>query len=200
MPFFNGYVVDLGWGFLLFGPFVIVAFGNAVNLTDGLDGLAIVPVMIAAATLGLIAYLAGNLFYRADISASTTCRYAGDLMVVCGALIGAGVGFLWFNAPPAQIFMGDTGSLALGGLLGAIAVAIKHEIVLAIIGGLFVMEALSVVVQVASFKLTGKRVFRMAPIHHHFEQLGWSEPQIVMRFWIVAFVLAMIGLSTLKLR
>ena len=134
------------------------------------------------------------------ISASTTCPYAGDLIVVCGALIGAGVGFLWFNAPPAQIFMGDTGSLALGGLLGAIAVAIKHEIVLAIIGGLFVMEALSVVVQVASFKLTGKRVFRMAPIHHHFEQLGWSEPQIVMRFWIIAFVLAMVGLSTLKLR
>ena len=126
--------------------------------------------------------------------------YAGDLIVVCGALVGAGVGFLWFNAPPAQIFMGDTGSLALGGLLGAIAVAIKHEFVLAIVGGLFVMEALSVVVQVASFKLTGKRVFRMAPIHHHFEQLGWSEPQIVMRFWIIAFVLAMVGLSTLKLR
>ena len=185
--------------FLLFGPFVIVAFGNAVNLTDGLDGLAIVPVMIAAATLGLIAYLAGSRSTRTT-SSSITCPFAGDLMVVCGALIGAGVGFLWFNAPPAQIFMGDTGSLALGGLLGTMAVAVKHEIVLAVIGGLFVMEALSVVVQVASFKLTGKRVFRMAPIHHHFEQLGWSESQIVMRFWIIAFVLAMVGLASLKLR
>jgi len=199
LPFYNGYVVDLGWGFLLFGPFVIVAFGNAVNLTDGLDGLAIVPVMIAAATLGLIAYFAGNLLYSHYLLINHV-PLAGDLMVICGALIGAGVGFLWFNAPPAQIFMGDTGSLALGGLLGVTAVAIKHEFVLAIIGGLFVIEALSVVVQVASFKLTGKRVFRMAPIHHHFEQLGWSEPQIVMRFWIIAFVLAMIGLATLKLR
>jgi phospho-N-acetylmuramoyl-pentapeptide-transferase len=199
VPFVNGYVVDLGWGFLLFGPFVIVAFGNAVNLTDGLDGLAIVPVMVAAATLGLIAYLVGNLFFARYLGINHVPQ-AGDLVVVCGALIGAGVGFLWFNAPPAQIFMGDTGSLALGGLLGAVAVTIKHEIVLAIIGGLFVMEALSVIVQVASFKLTGKRVFRMAPIHHHFEQLGWSEAQIVMRFWIVAFVLAMVGLSTLKLR
>ena len=199
VPFVNGYVVDLGWGFLLFGPFVIVAFGNAVNLTDGLDGLAIVPVMIGAATLGLIAYLVGNLFFARYLGINHVPQ-AGDLVVVCGALIGAGVGFLWFNAPPAQIFMGDTGSLALGGLLGAVAVTIKHEIVLAIIGGLFVVEALSVIVQVVSFKLTGKRVFRMAPIHHHFEQLGWSEPQIVMRFWIVAFVLAMVGLSTLKLR
>jgi phospho-N-acetylmuramoyl-pentapeptide-transferase len=199
VPFVNGYVLDLGWGFLLFGPFVIVAFGNAVNLTDGLDGLAIVPVMIGAATLGLIAYLVGNLFFARYLGINHVPQ-AGDLVVICGALIGAGVGFLWFNAPPAQIFMGDTGSLALGGLLGAIAVTIKHEIVLAIIGGLFVMEALSVIVQVASFKLTGKRVFRMAPIHHHFEQLGWSEPQIVMRFWIISFVLAMVGLSTLKLR
>jgi len=199
VPFINGYVLDLSWGFLLFGPFVIVAFGNAVNLTDGLDGLAIVPVMIAAATLGLIAYFAGNVLYARYLLLNHV-PLSGDLMVVCGALIGAGVGFLWFNAPPAQIFMGDTGSLALGGLLGTTAVAVKHEIVLAIIGGLFVMEALSVIVQVASFKLTGKRVFRMAPIHHHYEQLGWSEPQIVMRFWIVAFVLAMIGLATLKLR
>jgi phospho-N-acetylmuramoyl-pentapeptide-transferase len=199
LPFYNGYVVDLGWGFLLFGPFVIVAFGNAVNLTDGLDGLAIAPVMIAAATLGLIAYFTGNVVYSKYLLINHVPN-AGDLMVICGALIGAGVGFLWFNAPPAQIFMGDTGSLALGGLLGVTAVAIKHEVVLAIIGGLFVIEALSVVVQVASFKLTGKRVFKMAPIHHHFEQLGWSEPQIVMRFWIIAFVLAMIGLSTLKLR
>ncbi len=199
VPFVNGYVLDLGWGFVVFGSFVIVAFGNAVNLTDGLDGLAIVPVMIAAATLGLIAYFVGNTVYSHYLLLNHV-PFAGDLMVVCGALIGAGVGFLWFNAPPAQIFMGDTGSLALGGLLGAMAVAVKHEIVLAIIGGLFVMEALSVIVQVASFKLTGKRVFRMAPIHHHFEQLGWSEPQIVMRFWIIAFVLAMVGLSTLKLR
>jgi len=199
LPFYNGYVVDLGWAFLAFGPFVIVAFGNAVNLTDGLDGLAIVPVMIAAATLGLIAYFTGNLLYSRYLLINHV-PYAGDLMVICGALIGAGVGFLWFNAPPAQIFMGDTGSLALGGLLGAVAVSIKHEIVLAVVGGLFVMEALSVVVQVASFKLTGKRVFRMASIHHHFEQLGWSESQIVMRFWIIAFVLAMIGLATLKLR
>jgi phospho-N-acetylmuramoyl-pentapeptide-transferase len=199
LPFYNGYVVDLGWAFLAFGPFVIVAFGNAVNLTDGLDGLAIVPVMIAAATLGLIAYFTGNLLYSRYLLINHV-PYAGDLMVICGALIGAGVGFLWFNAPPAQIFMGDTGSLALGGLLGAVAVSIKHEIVLAVVGGLFVMEALSVVVQVASFKLTGKRVFRMAPIHHHFEHLGWSESQIVMRFWIIAFVLATIGLATLKLR
>jgi phospho-N-acetylmuramoyl-pentapeptide-transferase len=199
LPFFNGYVADLSWGFLLFGPFVIVAFGNSVNLTDGLDGLAIVPVMIATATLGLISYFAGNIIYSHYLLINHIPN-AGEIIVVCGALIGAGVGFLWFNAPPAQIFMGDTGSLALGGMLGTIAVIIHHEVVLAIVGGLFVMEALSVVVQVASFKMTGKRVFRMAPIHHHFEQLGWSEPQIVMRFWIVAFVLAMIGLSTLKLR
>ncbi len=199
LPFVNGYVLDFGRGFLLFGPFVIVAFGNAVNLTDGLDGLAIVPVMIAAATLGLIAYLAGSAIYSHYLLINHV-PFAGDLMVVCGALIGAGVGFLWFNAPPAQIFMGDTGSLALGGLLGTMAVAVKHEIVLAVIGGLFVMEAVSVIVQVASFKMTGKRVFRMAPIHHHFEQLGWSEAQIVMRFWIISFVLAMVGLASLKLR
>ena len=199
LPFVNGFVFDMSWGFLFFGPFVIVAFGNAVNLTDGLDGLAIVPVMIASATLGLIAYFTGNLLFARYLLLNHV-PFAGELMVVCGAMIGAGVGFLWFNAPPAQIFMGDTGSLALGGLLGTTAVAVKHEIVLAIIGGLFVMEALSVIVQVASFKLTGRRVFRMAPIHHHFEQLGWSEPQIVMRFWIVAFVLAMVGLATLKLR
>jgi len=199
LPFINGYVIDLSWAFLLFGSFVIVAFGNAVNLTDGLDGLAIVPVMIAAATLGLISYFAGNLVYSHYLLINHIPN-AGEIIVVCGAVIGAGVGFLWFNAPPAQIFMGDTGSLALGGLLGTVAVIIKHEVVLAIIGGLFVMEALSVVVQVTSFKLTGKRVFKMAPIHHHFEQLGWSEPQIVMRFWIISFVLAMVGLSTLKLR
>ena len=178
---------------------MIVAAGNAVNLTDGLDGLAIVPVMIAAGSFGVIAYLVGNAIFAKYLGINFVIG-AGDLFVVCGALIGAGMGFLWFNAPPAQIFMGDTGSLALGGLLGTIAVAVKHEMVLVIVGGLFVLEAVSVIVQVVSFKMTGKRVFRMAPIHHHFEQLGWSESQIVIRFWIIAFVLALIGLSTLKLR
>ena len=187
-------MVNLGWFFVLFGAFVIVGAGNAVNLTDGLDGLAIVPVMIAAASFGLIAYLAGNAVF-ADYLQIHYVAGTGELAVLCGAVIGAGLGFLWFNAPPASIFMGDTGSLALGGLLGAIAVAIKHEIVLAIVGGLFVLEAVSVIVQVVSFKLTGKRVFKMAPIHHHFEQLGWTEPQIVIRFWIVAVVLALAGLA-----
>jgi len=199
VPFVNGYIFDFGWGFLIFGPFVIIAFGNAVNLTDGLDGLAIVPAMVAAGTLGVISYLAGSAVY-AHYLLINHVPMAGDLLVVCAALIGAGAGFLWFNAPPAQIFMGDTGSLALGGLIGVTAVAIKHEIVLAVVGGLFVMEAASVVVQVASFRLTGRRIFKMAPIHHHFEQLGWSESQIVMRFWIIAFVLAMVGLASLKLR
>ena len=192
-------MLDLGIFFFAFGGFVIVAAGNAVNLTDGLDGLAIVPVMIAAATFGLIAYLSGNAVFANYLQIHFTPG-TGELAVVCGAMLGAGLGFLWFNAPPAQIFMGDTGSLALGGLLGTIAVATKHEIVLAIVGGLFVLEALSVIIQVASFKLTGKRVFRMAPIHHHFEQLGWSEPQVVVRFWIIAVVLALAGLATLKLR
>jgi phospho-N-acetylmuramoyl-pentapeptide-transferase len=199
LPAINGFVADLGVFFLAFGSFVIVSAGNAVNLTDGLDGLAIVPVMIAAAAFGIIAYLAGNAIFSAYLGINFVPG-AGELAVVCGALIGAGLGFLWFNAPPAQIFMGDTGSLALGGALGTIAVAVKHEIVLAIVGGLFVLETLSVIVQVVSFKLTGKRVFKMAPIHHHFEQLGWSEPQVVVRFWIIAFVLALIGLATLKLR
>ena len=199
LPGINGYVANLGWLFPVFGAFVIVASGNAVNLTDGLDGLAIVPVMIAAGSFGFIAYLVGNAIFSKYLGINFVIG-AGDLAVVCGALIGAGAGFLWFNAPPAQIFMGDTGSLALGGLLGTVAVAVKHEIVLIIVGGLFVLEAVSVIVQVFSFKLTGKRVFRMAPIHHHFEQLGWSESQIVIRFWIIAFVLALIGLSTLKLR
>jgi phospho-N-acetylmuramoyl-pentapeptide-transferase len=198
-PFFKEVVLDLGIFFFAFGGFVIVAAGNAVNLTDGLDGLAIVPVMIAAATFGLIAYLSGNAVFANYLQIHFTPG-TGELAVVCGAMLGAGLGFLWFNAPPAQIFMGDTGSLALGGLLGTIAVATKHEIVLAIVGGLFVLEALSVIIQVASFKLTGKRVFRMAPIHHHFEQLGWSEPQVVVRFWIIAVVLALAGLATLKLR
>jgi phospho-N-acetylmuramoyl-pentapeptide-transferase len=198
-PFFKDLMINLGWGFMLLGTFVIVGAGNAVNLTDGLDGLAIVPVMIAAGTFGFIAYLAGNLVF-ADYLQIRYVAGTGELAVVCGAVIGASLGFLWFNAPPASIFMGDTGSLALGGMLGTVAVAIKHEIVLAIVGGLFVFEAISVIVQVVSFKLTGKRVFKMAPIHHHYEQLGWTEPQIVIRFWIVAVVLALAGLATLKLR
>ena len=198
-PFLKELVLNLGWFFVLFAMFVIVGAGNAVNLTDGLDGLAIVPVMIAAASFGMISYLSGNTVF-ADYLQIHYVAGTGELSVLCGAVLGAGLGFLWFNAPPASIFMGDTGSLALGGMLGAVAVATKHEIVLAVIGGLFVLEAVSVIVQVVSYKLTGKRVFKMAPIHHHFEQLGWTEPQIVIRFWIVAVVLALAGLSTLKLR
>jgi phospho-N-acetylmuramoyl-pentapeptide-transferase len=199
IPFFKDMVLNFGWFFVIFGAFVIVGAGNAVNLTDGLDGLAIVPVMIASASFGLIAYLAGNAVFS-DYLQINYVAGTGELAVVCGALLGAGLGFLWFNAPPASIFMGDTGSLALGGMLGSIAVAVKHEIVLAVIGGLFVLEAVSVIVQVASFKMTGKRIFKMAPIHHHFEQLGWTEPQIVIRFWIISVMLALAGLSTLKLR
>ena len=199
VPFLKDVLIPLGFAFPLVASFVVVGAGNAVNLTDGLDGLAIVPVMIAAATFGFVAYLTGNVIFATYLQINHVPG-AGELAVICGALIGAGLGFLWFNAPPAQIFMGDTGSLALGGLLGTIAVVTKHEIVLAIVGGLFVLEALSVIVQVISFKMTGKRVFRMAPIHHHFEQLGWTEPQVVIRFWIVAVVLALIGLTSLKLR
>jgi phospho-N-acetylmuramoyl-pentapeptide-transferase len=199
LPFAKELLFDLGWFFIIFGAFVVVGAGNAVNITDGLDGLAIVPVMIAAGTFGFIAYLTGNAIFAGYLQIHFVPG-AGELSVICGALIGAGLGFLWFNAPPAQIFMGDTGSLALGGLLGTIAVATKHELVLAIVGGLFVLEILSVIIQVASFKLTGRRVFKMAPIHHHFEQLGWTEPQVVIRFWIISVVLALIGLATLKLR
>ncbi|MDX6805597.1 phospho-N-acetylmuramoyl-pentapeptide-transferase [Terrihabitans rhizophilus] len=199
LPFLKGVLIDLGWFFIIFGAFVIVGSGNAVNLTDGLDGLAIVPVIVATMSFAMIAYLAGNAVF-ADYLQIHFTPGTGELAVMCGAILGAGLGFLWFNAPPAQVFMGDTGSLALGGLLGSIAVATKHEIVLAIIGGLFVLEAASVIIQVVSFKLTGKRVFRMAPIHHHFEHLGWTEPQVVIRFWIIAVVLALIGLATLKLR
>jgi phospho-N-acetylmuramoyl-pentapeptide-transferase len=198
-PFFKELVLPLGWFFILFGAFIIVGAGNAVNLTDGLDGLAIVPVMIASACFGVFAWVVGNVVFS-DYLQLHFVAGTGELAVVCGAVIGGGIGFLWFNAPPASIFMGDTGSLALGGMLGAIAVATKHEVVLGIVGGLFVLEAVSVIVQVLSFKLTGKRVFRMAPIHHHFEQLGWTEPQIVIRFWIISVVLALAGLSTLKLR
>jgi phospho-N-acetylmuramoyl-pentapeptide-transferase len=199
IPFFKDVLIDLGVFFVAFGAFVIVGAGNAVNLTDGLDGLAIVPVMIAAASFGIIAYLSGNAIFANYLQIHFVLG-TGEVAVICGALIGAGLGFLWFNAPPAAIFMGDTGSLALGGMIGTIAVATKHEIVLGIIGGLFVMEAMSVIIQVASFKMTGKRVFRMAPIHHHFEKKGWTESQVVIRFWIIAVILALIGLSTLKLR
>jgi phospho-N-acetylmuramoyl-pentapeptide-transferase len=199
LPFLKNVLIDLG---IIYFPFVVVVLvgaSNAVNLTDGLDGLAIVPIMIAAACFGLIAYLVGNTVY-ANYLHIDFVPGTGELAVFCAAMIGAGLGFLWYNAPPAMVFMGDTGSLAFGGSLGMIAVICKHEIVLAIIGGLFVVEALSVMIQVASFKLTGKRVFRMAPIHHHFEKLGWQEPTVVIRFWIVAVILALIGLSTLKLR
>ena len=199
LPFIKGALIDLGWLFIPFALVVLIGSSNAVNLTDGLDGLAIVPVAIAAASFGLIAYLTGNIKF-ADYLGIQYVIGAGEMAVLCGALIGGAMGFLWFNAPPAAVFMGDTGSLALGGVLGAIAIITKHELVLAIIGGLFVLEAVSVIVQVASFKLTGKRVFRMAPIHHHFEKKGWSESTVVVRFWIIAVILAMIGLSTLKLR
>jgi phospho-N-acetylmuramoyl-pentapeptide-transferase len=200
LPFFKNAVLVLGaFLFVLFGMLVIAGAGNSVNLTDGLDGLAIVPVMIVAATFGVIAYLSGNIRFAGYLQIHHVVG-AGELAIICGALIGAGLGFLWFNAPPAMIFMGDTGSLALGGSLGAIAVAIKHEIVLAIAGGIFVLEALSVIIQVASYKMTGKRVFRMAPLHHHFEQKGWPESTVVVRFWIISVVLALVALSTLKLR
>ena len=199
VPFRQGPLMDLGWFYIVFGAFVIVAFGNAVNLTDGLDGLATMPVIIASLAFLLIAYLVGNAKF-ANYLGIPHVLGVGDLTVLCLAIVGAGLAFLWFNAPPAAVFMGDTGSLALGGALGAIAVATHHEFVLAIVGGLFVLEALSVVIQVFVYKRTGRRVFRMAPIHHHFEQIGWSEATIVIRFWIIAFVLALIGLSTLKLR
>ncbi|MGQ0457050.1 MAG: phospho-N-acetylmuramoyl-pentapeptide-transferase [Hyphomicrobium sp.] len=198
-PFFKNLTLDLGPFFVVFAVFVIAGAGNAVNFTDGLDGLAIVPVMIAAATFGVIAYLVGSENF-ANYLQIHNVNGTAELAVICGALIGAGLGFLWFNAPPAMIFMGDTGSLALGGALGAIAVAIKHEIVLAIVGGLFVLETMSVIIQVVSFKLTGKRVFRMAPLHHHYEQKGWKESTIVIRFWIISVILALVGLATLKLR
>ncbi len=199
LPIFKNAVFDLGLFFVVFGAVVIVGASNAVNLTDGLDGLAIVPVMIAAGAFGFIAYVVGN-FKFAEYLIVHFVPGAGEVAVICAAIIGGGMGFLWYNAPPAKIFMGDTGSLALGGGLGAVAVATKHEIVLAIIGGLFVVEAMSVMIQVGYFKLTKKRIFLMAPIHHHFEKLGWPESTVVIRFWIVAALLAMVGLATLKLR
>ncbi len=199
LPFMQGPVIDLGWLYIPFGAFVIVSFGNSVNLTDGLDGLATMPVIIASVAFVLIAYLVGNVRY-AEYLGIPHVDGAGDLTVLLLAIVGAGLAFLWFNAPPAAVFMGDTGSLALGGALGAVAVATHHEFVLVIIGGLFVLEAVSVVIQVFFFKRYGKRVFKMAPIHHHFEHLGWSEPTVVIRFWIISFILALAGLSTLKLR
>lgn len=200
VPFFKNLLIDFGYVFFVLSAcFVIVGSSNAVNLTDGLDGLAIVPTMIAAASFGLVSYLVGNIVF-ANYLQIHYVPGTGELAVFAATLIGAGLGFLWFNAPPAMVFMGDTGSLAIGGALGAMAVATKHEIVLAIIGGLFVLEAVSVIVQVISFKMTGKRVFAMAPLHHHFEQRGWAEPTIVIRFWIISVILALIGLSTLKLR
>src|SRR6056297_48011 len=199
LPFFKNVLFNMGFLFVPFAMLVIVGAANAVNLTDGLDGLAIMPVMIAASALGIIAYAVG----RIDFSEYLEVHYVpgtGEILVFVAALVGGGLGFLWYNAPPAAVFMGDTGSLALGGALGAIAVAAKHEIVLAIVGGLFVVEAMSVIIQVFYFKRTGKRVFLMAPIHHHYEKKGWAEPQIVIRFWIIALILAMIGLATLKVR
>ncbi|WP_370286490.1 phospho-N-acetylmuramoyl-pentapeptide-transferase [Pseudooceanicola nanhaiensis] len=199
IPFFKSALLPLGWLFVPFAVLVMVGSSHSVNLTDGLDGLAIGPVIIAAGCFALIAYLAGNSVF-ANYLQINHVPGSGELAIICGALVGAGLGFLWFNAPPAMVFMGDTGSLALGGALGAIAVVAKHELVLAIIGGLFVVEALSVIIQVGYFKRTGKRVFLMAPIHHHYEKKGWSEPQIVIRFWIISLILAMVGLATLKLR
>src|SRR5690606_27559162 len=199
VPVFKDLLIDLGWVFLVMAVFVMVGASNAVNLTDGLDGLAIVPVMIVGGAFALITYLVGNAVF-ADYLQLHYVPGSGELAVFCAALVGASLGFLWFNAPPAMVFMGDTGSLSVGGALGAMSVIAKHEIVLAIIGGLFVLETVSVIVQVVSFKLTGKRVFRMAPLHHHFEKKGWEEPTIVIRFWIIASVLAVAGLATLKLR
>ena len=199
VPFLSNVAIPLGPFYYLFAATLIVGFGNAVNLTDGLDGLAIMPVIIAAGTFALIAYLVGRVDYSAYLGIPHVPG-AGELAIFCAAIMGGGLAFLWFNAPPAAVFMGDTGSLALGGALGAVAVASHHEIVLLIVGGLFVAETASVIIQVFWFKRTGKRIFRMAPIHHHFEQLGWSESKVVIRFWIISIVLAMAGLATLKLR
>ncbi len=199
LPFFQGWGIQILGLYAIFAMVVIVGFGNAVNLTDGLDGLAIVPVMIAAGTFGVICYLVGRVDYSEYLGIPHVSG-VGELSTILGALLGGSLGFLWYNAPPARVFMGDTGSLALGGLLGAVAVATKHELVLVIVGGLFVLETLSVMIQVAVFKRTGKRLFLMAPIHHHFEKLGWQEPTIVIRFWIISVIFALAGLATLKLR
>ena len=198
-PFFKNLLINLGWFFIPFSVFIIVGASNAVNLTDGLDGLATVPVMLVAACFAFISYVAGNIIFS-DYLQIVYIEGSGEISIFCGAIIGACLGFLWFNAPPAKIFMGDTGSLSLGGSLGAIGIITKHEVVLAITGGLFVLEAFSVIVQVISYKFTGKRVFKMAPIHHHFEKKGWPESTVVIRFWIISIILALIGLATLKLR
>jgi phospho-N-acetylmuramoyl-pentapeptide-transferase len=198
-PFFKNLIINLGWFFIPFSIFVIVGSSNAVNLTDGLDGLATVPVILVAGCFAFISYVTGNIVFSEYLQI-LYIEGTGEISIFCGAIIGACLGFLWFNAPPAKIFMGDTGSLSLGGSLGAVGIITKHEIVLAITGGLFVLEALSVMVQVISFKLTGKRIFKMAPIHHHFEKKGWPESTVVIRFWIISIILAMIGLATLKLR
>ena len=198
-PFFKNLIINLGWFFIPFAVFVIVGSSNAVNLTDGLDGLATVPVILVAACFAFISYVTGNIVF-ADYLQIPYIEGTGEISIFCGAIIGSCLGFLWFNAPPAKIFMGDTGSLSLGGSLGAVGIITKHEIVLAITGGLFVLEAVSVMVQVISFKLTGKRIFKMAPIHHHFEKKGWPESTVVIRFWIISIILAMVGLATLKLR
>jgi len=198
-PFFKNFVWHMGLFFIPFGLFVIIGASNAVNLTDGLDGLATVPVMLVALSFTLISYVVGNIIFSEYLKIQYIPD-VGELSIFCGSIVGACLGFLWYNAPPAKIFMGDTGSLSLGGSLAAIAIIVKHEIVLAIVGGLFVLETVSVIIQVISFKLTGKRIFKMAPIHHHFEKKGWAEPTIVIRFWIIAIILALIGLATLKLR
>ena len=198
-PFFKNFIIDLGIFYFIVGTLVIVGSANAVNLTDGLDGLAIVPVMIVAMSFSFIAYVSGNIVFSNYLQIAYI-NESGELAVFCGSIIGSALGFLWFNAPPAKVFMGDTGSLAMGSALGTLAVIVKHEIVLAIIGGLFVLETFSVIIQVLSFKLTGKRIFRMAPLHHHFEKKGWAESTIVIRFWIITIVLALIGLATLKIR
>jgi phospho-N-acetylmuramoyl-pentapeptide-transferase len=198
-PFFKNLILDMGLFFIPFGLFVIIGSSNAVNLTDGLDGLATVPVMLVALSFTLISYVVGNTIFSEYLKIQYIPD-VGELSIFCGSVVGACLGFLWYNAPPAKIFMGDTGSLSLGGSLAAIAIIVKHEIVLAIIGGLFVLETASVIIQVTSFKLTGKRIFKMAPIHHHFEKKGWAESTIVIRFWIIAIILALVGLATLKLR
>jgi phospho-N-acetylmuramoyl-pentapeptide-transferase len=199
IPFFKDMSIQLGWLFIPLTYLVIVGTSNAVNLTDGLDGLAIMPTVLVAGALGVFAYLSGNVQF-AEYLSIPNIRGAGELVVFCGAIVGAGLGFLWFNAYPAMVFMGDVGALALGAALGILAVLVRQELVLVIMGGVFVMETVSVIMQVASFKLTGKRIFRMAPIHHHFELKGWPEPRIIVRFWIITFILVLVGLSTLKIR
>ena len=199
VPFFKNVQVDIGWLYIVLSYFVIVGTSNAVNLTDGLDGLAILPTVLVGGALGVFAYVTGN-FQFATYLQIPYIAGTGELIVICGALVGAGLGFLWFNTYPAQVFMGDVGALALGGILGTLAVITRQEIVLFIMGGVFVMETVSVILQVASFKLTGRRIFRMAPIHHHFELKGWAEPKVIVRFWIITVILVLVGLATLKLR